>query len=147
MSIKAEVEKMLKAGFIYPILLTEWVSNIVPDDKKQGMIHVGIDFRVLNKGCPKDNFPTPLIDQIINECVGNDIFTFMDGFLGYNQITICLEDQHKTTLICPWGTLAYKKMPFGLKNPGENFQWTMSYAFHDIKHIIEDYLDDLDVFS
>ena len=61
----------------------------------------------------------------------------------YNQITICSEYQHKTTFICPWGTFAYKKMPFGLKNVGATFQRVMSYAFHDIKHIIEAYLDDL----
>ena len=102
-----------------------------------------IDFRDLNKACPKDNYPTPFIDQIIDECAGNEIFSFMDGFSGYNQITIRPEDQHKTAFICPWGTFAYKKMPFGLKNAGATFQRAMSYAFHDIKKIIEAYLDDL----
>ena len=67
----------------------------------------------------------------------------MDGFSGYNQITIHPEDQHKVTFIFPWGTFAYKNMPFGLKNAGATFQWAMSYAFHDIKHIIKSYLDDL----
>ena len=67
----------------------------------------------------------------------------MDGFSGYNQITICPEDQHKTAFIFPWGTFAYKKMPFGLKNAGATFQRAMSYVFHDIKNIIEAYLDDL----
>ena len=67
----------------------------------------------------------------------------MDGFSRYNQITIRPEDQHKTAFICPWGTFAYKKMPFGLKNAGATFQRAMSYAFHDIKKIIEAYLEDL----
>ena len=67
----------------------------------------------------------------------------MDGFSGYNQITIRLKDQHKTEFICPWDTFSYKKMPFGIKNVGAIFQQAMSYAFHDIKHIIEAYLDDL----
>jgi hypothetical protein len=67
----------------------------------------------------------------------------MDGFSGYNQINIVLEDQHKTAFICPWGTLAYRKLPFGLKNVGTTFQCAMSYAFHDIKHIMKPYLDDL----
>ena len=66
----------------------------------------------------------------------------MDGFSGYNQISIHPEDQHKTAFICPWGTFAYRKMPFGLKNAGATFQRAMSYAFHNIKHIIEAYLDD-----
>jgi hypothetical protein len=142
-AIKAEVEKLLKAGFIYPIHLTEWVSNPVPVDKKQGTIRVCTDFRDLNKACPKENYPTPFIDQIIDECAGCEAFSFMDGFSGYNQIQIKPEDQHKTTFICPWGTFAYRKMPFGLKNAGATFQRAMSFAFHDLKHIVEAYLDDL----
>lgn len=112
-------------------------------EKNQGTIRVCIDFRDLNKACPKENYPTPFIDQIIDECAGNENFSFMDEFSGYNQITIRQEDQHKTTFIFPWGTFAYKKMPFSLKNVGATFQQAMSYAFHDIKHIIEAYLDDL----
>ena len=67
----------------------------------------------------------------------------MDGFSGYNQISIRPEDQHMTAFMCPWGTFAYRKMPFGLKNAGATFQRAMSYAFHDIKHVIKAYLDDL----
>jgi hypothetical protein len=67
----------------------------------------------------------------------------MDGFLGYNQIQIKPEDQQKTTFICSWGTFAYRKMTFGLKNAGATFQRAMSFAFHDLKHIVEAYLDDL----
>jgi hypothetical protein len=142
-AIKAEVEKLLKAGFIYPIHLTEWVSNPVPVDKKQGTVRVCTDFRDLNKACPKDNYPTPFIDHIIDECTSCEAFSFMDGFLGYNQIQIKPEDQHKTTFICPWGTFTYRKMPFSLKNAGATFQWAMSFAFHDLKHIVKAYLDDL----
>ena len=79
---------MLKAGLIFLVPLTEWVSNPVPVDKKQGTIRACIDFRDLNKACPKDNYPTPFIDQIIDECAGNEIFSFIDGFFGYNHITI-----------------------------------------------------------
>jgi hypothetical protein len=67
----------------------------------------------------------------------------MDGFLGYNQIDILPADQHKITFICSRGTFAYWKLPFGLKNAGATFQQAISYAFHDIKHIMEPYLDDL----
>ena len=73
--MNAEVEKMLKAGFIYPIDLIEWVSNPVLIDKKQGTIRICIDFRDLNKSCPKDNYPTPFIDQIIDACVGSEFFS------------------------------------------------------------------------
>jgi hypothetical protein len=106
-AIKAEVEKLLHAGFIYPVPLTDWVSNIVPVMKKQGTIRVCIDYRDVNQACPKDNYPTPFIDQIIDECAGCEIFSFMDGFSGYNQINIHPQDQSKTAFICPWGTFAY----------------------------------------
>jgi hypothetical protein len=146
-AIKLEVEKLLKVGFIYPVALTKWVSNPVPIDKKGGSIHVCVDYRDINKACPKDNFPTPFVDQIVDDCAGSEIFSLMDGFSGYNQINIAPEDQHKTTFICPWGTFAYRKLPFGLKNAGATFQRAMSYAFHDIKHIVQPYMDDLPAHS
>ena len=105
-AVKAQVEKLLKAGCIYPVALTEWVSNSVPIDKKQGTIRVCTDFRDLNKACPKENYPTPFIDQIIDACVGSEVFSFMDGFSRYNQIQIQPEDQNKMDFICPWATFA-----------------------------------------
>ena len=93
--IKEEIDKLLKASFIYPVPLTEWISNPVSVDKKQGMICICTDFCDLNHACPKNNFPTPFIDQILDECVGREGFFFMDSFFGYNQIQIKLEDQHK----------------------------------------------------
>jgi hypothetical protein len=140
-TIKAKVQKLLKSGFIYPIRLTEWVSKIIPIAKKQGKIHVCVDYRDINKDYPKDNYPTPFIDQIINNCARSVIFSFMDDFFGYNQIDILPVDQHKTTFIFQWGTFTYQKLTFGLKNVGATFQQDMSYAFHDIKHIVEHYLD------
>lgn len=140
-AIKGEVEKLLKDGFIYPIPLTEWVSNIVPVDKKQGTIHVCVDFHDINRAFPKDNYPTPFINQIIDNCAGSDIFSLTDGFSGYNQIKILSTDKHKTAFICPCMTFSYRKLPFGLKNSGATFQREMSYAFHDIKHIFQPYLD------
>jgi len=83
-TIKGEVEKLLKVGFIYLIPLTDWVSDIVPVTKKQGTIHIFVDYRDINRVCPKDNYPTPFIDQIIDVCAGREISSFMDGFSGYN---------------------------------------------------------------
>ena len=79
-AIKAEVEKLLKDGFIYSVPLTECVSNLIPMDNKQGTIYVCTDFRDMNRACPKDNFPKPFIDQILDECAGSEVFYFMDGF-------------------------------------------------------------------
>ena len=112
-------------------------------DNKQGAIRICTYLHDLNCACPKDNFPTPFINQILDECAGSEVFSFMDGFSGYNQIQIKPEDQHKTAFICPWGSFAYLKMPFGLKNVGATFQWVMNLIFHDLKMIIKVYLDDL----
>lgn len=146
-AIKIEVEKNLNIGFIYPIPLMEWVSNPVPIDKKQGTIRVCVHYHDLNVTYPKYNYPTPFIDQILDDCAGCESFSFMDGFIGYNHIAIKKDDQHKTAFICPWGTFAYRKLPFGLKNAGANFEWAMDYAFHDIRHIVQAYLDDLPAHS
>jgi hypothetical protein len=100
-AIKLEVEKLLKGGFIYPVSLTNRVSNIVLVNKKQGMIHVYVDYRDINQSCPKDNFPIPFIGQIIDDCAGSEIFSLMDSFFGYNQINIFPTDQHKIDFICP----------------------------------------------
>jgi hypothetical protein len=106
-----------------------------------------MDFQDLNKYYPKDNFPTSFIDQILDECAGSEIFSFMDGFSGYNQIQIRLEDQHKTYFICPSGTFAYKKIPFGIKKVVTTFQRAMMFSFYELKHIVEAYLDDLTTHS
>jgi hypothetical protein len=142
-AIKAEIDKLRTSGFIYPIAYTSWVSNPVLIDKKQGTIRVCTDFHDLNNTCPKENFPMPFIDQIIDDYVGHEALSFMDGFSGYNQIQIHPVDQYKTTFTTPWGTFAYCVMPFGLKNVGATFQWAMTYIFHDLAKIILAYLDDL----
>lgn len=90
--------------------------------KNQGTINVYVYYRDINWVCPKDNFPTPFIEQIIDDCVGNEIFSFMNGFSGYNKINILPADQHKTAFICPWGTFSYKNLPFGLKNVDAAFR-------------------------
>jgi hypothetical protein len=104
-----EVEKLLKASFIYHVPLTDWVSNIVPVTKKQGTIRICIDYRDINRACPKYNYPTPFVDQIIDDCASSEIFSFMDGFSSYNKINILPLNQHKTAFICPW-------VPFPIKN-------------------------------
>ena len=144
-SVKAEVQKLLDASFIYPVPLTEWVSNIVPITKNQGTIRVCVDCRDLNRAYPKHNYRTPFIDHIIDDCASSEPFSFMDGFSRYNQIEISPNDQHKTTFIFPWGTFAYRKLPFLLKNVGATFQRDMLYVFHP--DIVKPYLDDLTTYS
>lgn len=83
--------------------------NPIPVDKKEGKICIFTNFHHLNKACPKYNYPTLFIDQIIDDCASDEIFSFMDGFSGYNQIQIRLEDKNKIVFIYPWGTFVYKK--------------------------------------
>jgi hypothetical protein len=94
-AIKLEVKKIIKYGFIYYVALIDWASNLIPVNKKQGTIHVCVDYRDINQACPKDNFPTPFVDQIVNDFIGSEIFSLMDDFFGYNQINIYPVDQHK----------------------------------------------------
>ena len=100
-------------------------------------------FGEINKSFPKENYPTLFIDHIIDACTSSEVFYFVDSFSRYNQIQIKLKDKHKINFIFPWGTLAYNKIPFGLKNVRATFHWTMTFSFHDIKHIVEPYLDEL----
>jgi hypothetical protein len=93
---------LLNVGFVYLVSLVEWVSNPIPVNKKKGNIHVCMDFHDLNNAYPEDNFLTPFINQILNECVGRIVSSFMDGFSGYKQIEIKPEYQHKITFVCPW---------------------------------------------
>jgi hypothetical protein len=79
-TIKAKVEKLIKVGFIYPVQLMEWLWNHVLVNKNQGMIHICMEFCDMNKYFSKDNFPTPFIDHIVDECAGFEVFFFMDGF-------------------------------------------------------------------
>jgi hypothetical protein len=103
------------------VALTDWVSNIVPVNKKQGTIRVYVYYRDINKSCPEDNYPTPFVDQIIDDCADREIFSLLDGFFGYNQINILPTDQHKIDFIFLCGTFAYRKLPFGLRNVGMIF--------------------------
>ncbi|KAK5813096.1 hypothetical protein PVK06_028542 [Gossypium arboreum] len=120
LKIKEEVKKQFDAGFLQVIKYSEWVANIVPVPKKDGKVRMCIDYRDLNKASPKDNFLLPHIDTLVDNTAGYSLFSFMDGFSGYNQIKMHPEDMEKTTFVTMWGTFCYKVMPFGLKKRGSN---------------------------
>ena len=109
---------------------------------------VCIDYRKLNAGTSKDHFPLPFIDQMLERVAGHEFYCFLDGYSGYNQIEIALEDQEKTTFTCPFGTFAFRKMPFRLYNAPETFQRCMMGIFNDmIEIILEIFMDDFSVFG
>ncbi|RDX79268.1 hypothetical protein CR513_40327, partial [Mucuna pruriens] len=112
--VRKEVTKLLAVGIIYPISDNQWVSPIQVVPKKSGMTVMKNQHDELVTR--KDHFPLPFIDQVLGKLVGKSHYCFLDGFSGYMQIHIALEDQHKTTFTCPFGTFAYTRMLFGLCN-------------------------------
>ncbi|KAK1681814.1 hypothetical protein QYE76_042662 [Lolium multiflorum] len=148
--VKKEIQKMLDAGFIRPCRYAEWISNVVPVEKKDGRWRVAIDFRNLNSATPKDEYPMPVAETLINAAAGHKVLSFMDGNAGYNQIFMAPEDIHKTAFRVPGsvGLFEYVVMTFGLKNAGATYQRAMNYIFHDlIGKLVEIYIDDVVVKS
>ena len=142
--IVKEVQKLLAIGFIKPIQHLCWLSNIVPVKKKNGQIRCCVGFRNLNRACPKDEFPLPNMDLLIDSAVGSALFSFMDGFSGYNQIRMAPKDAEKTAFRTPIGNFYYTVMPFRLKNAVATYQRAMTAIFHDMMHQeLEDYMDDI----
>jgi hypothetical protein len=99
--VKKEIEKMLEAGFIRPCRYAEWISSIIPVQKKNGRWRVCVDFRDLNIATQKDEYTMPVAETLINAAAGNKILSFMDGNAGYNQIFMAPEDIHKTAFRVP----------------------------------------------
>ncbi|MCO5581737.1 hypothetical protein L7F22_035626 [Adiantum nelumboides] len=121
-----EVRKLLAAGFTYPVENLAWVSPVVVTPKKNGKWRVCVDYRPLNEATKRDHFPLPFQDDIRNEVAGKEKYTVCDGYSGYFQIGIALEDQLKTTFITPWGCFSFRVMPFGLTNAPATFQRFMN---------------------
>ncbi|GJS95706.1 reverse transcriptase domain-containing protein [Tanacetum coccineum] len=148
------------------IVANPWVSPVHCVPKKGGMTvitndeneliptrlvtgwRVCIDYRKLNEATRKDHFPLPFMDQMLERLAGNEYYCFLDGFSGYFQIPIDPKDQEKTTFTCPYGTFAYRRMPFGLCNAPGTFQRCMMAIFHDmIEKTMEVFMDDFSVFG
>ncbi|KAM1569473.1 hypothetical protein ACFX10_034592 [Malus domestica] len=164
--VKKEIIKLLDCGVIYPISDSHWVSPVQVIPKKSGVTvvknednelvptriqtgwRVCIDYRKLNATTRKDQFPLPFIDQMLEMLAGHSFYCFLDGYLGYNQIMIAPNDQEKITFTCPFGTFAYRRMPFGLCNVPATFQRCMVSSFSEfVEKIIKVFMDDFSVFG
>jgi len=112
--IGEEVHKLLMAGFIKEVHHPEWLANPVLVKKKNGKMRMCVDYTSLNKACPKDPFPLPRIDQIVDSTAGCETLLFLDAYSGYHQIKMKESDQLVTSFITPFGMYSYVTMPFGL---------------------------------
>ena len=164
--VRTEILKLLEAGMIYPITDSRWVSHIhcvpkkggitvVPNDKNELIpqrivtgYRMVIDFRKLNKATRKNHYPLPFIDQLLERLSKHTHFCFLDGYSGFSQIPVSQPDQEKTTFICPFGTYAYRRMPFGLCNAPATFQRCMTAIFSNFwEKIVEVFMDDFSVYG
>nr|XP_016451768.1 PREDICTED: uncharacterized protein LOC107776393 [Nicotiana tabacum] len=164
--VRKEVIKWLDVGIVFPISDSKWVSPVQCVPKKGGMTvvvndnndliptrtvtgwRICIDYRKLNNATRKDHFPLPFIDQMLDRLAGWEYYCFLDDYSGYNQIAIAPEDQEKTTFTCPYGTYAFKRMPFGLCNTPVTFQRCMMAIFTDmVERFAEVFMDDFSVFG
>jgi hypothetical protein len=142
--IVQEIEKLKKAKLIREVAHPTWIANPVVVPKSNGSGRLCVDFTSLNNACPKDPYPLPRIDQIIDSTAGSDLLCFLDAFFGYHQIKMAREDKEKTAFIIPCGVYYYVCMPFGLKNAGATFQRLMRKALGvQMGRNAEAYVDDI----
>ncbi|KAL0413601.1 UNVERIFIED_CONTAM: Retrovirus-related Pol polyprotein from transposon gypsy [Sesamum radiatum] len=120
--IEEEVKKLLEAGYVSEVQYTDWLANVVVVPKASGKWRMCTDFTDLNKACPKDPYPLPRIDLLVDSTAGYELFSMMDAYQGYHQIFMAEEDRIKTSFITDQGIYCYNVMPFGLKNAGATYQ-------------------------
>ena len=128
-AVAEEVRKLLEAGFIREVYYPDWLANVVMVKKSNGKWRMCVDFMDLNRACPKDSYPLPQIDTLVDSTARHELLSFMDAFSGYNQIKMKEEDQEKTSFVTSQGLFCNKVMSFGLKNAGAMYQRLMNKIF------------------
>nr|KYP53958.1 Transposon Ty3-I Gag-Pol polyprotein [Cajanus cajan] len=148
LAVETEVAKLLEAGFIREVHYTTWLANVVMVKKPNGKWRICTDYTNLNKACPKDAYPLPNIDRLVDGAFGHGVLTFLDAYSGYNQIPMHPRDEEKTAFITDSANYCYQVMPFGLKNAGATYQRLMNKVFrHQLGRNMEVYVDDMVVKS
>ena len=142
--IQAEVDNLLKVGFIKEVKYPEWLANVVVVPKKGGKWRVCVDYMDLNHACPKDNFPLPHIDHIVDVSTEHGMLSFLDAFSGYHQIPMHPPDVEKTSFITPHRLFCYNVLPFGLKNARATYQRLVTKMFRPLlRKTMVVYIDDM----
>ncbi|CAJ2674684.1 unnamed protein product [Trifolium pratense] len=142
------VKDLLEANFISEARYTTWLSNVVLVKKSNGKWRMCCDYTDLNRACPKDSYPLPSIDRLVDNSSGFKLLSFMDAYSGYNQIPMAVADRTKTAFMTESGNYYYNVMPFGLKNAGATYQRMMNKVFQtQIGDMLEVYMDDMIVKS
>ena len=143
-AINEEVDKLLQVGAIREVEYLEWLASVVLVKKANGKWRICIDFTDVNRACPKDSFPLPRIDLIVDATAGHELLSFMDAFSRYNQISMDPDDQENTSFVTGQGTYCYRVMPFRLKNAGATYQRLVNRMFQkQIGTSMEVYIDDM----
>jgi hypothetical protein len=142
--IRKEVRKLLDANFIEEVHHPVWLANPVIVLKANGKLRMCIDYTSLNKACPKDPYPLPRIDQIVDSTSECDLLSFLDAYSSFHQIQMSRQDRKHTAFVTVDGLYCYVIMPYGLKNALPTFVRAMSKTFGDlIRHRVEVYVDDI----
>ena len=129
-AIKEEVQKLTVVKFIRGVYYPNWLANVVIVKKANGKWRMCVNFTNLNKAYPKDSYPLPCIDQLVDSTAGHRLLSFMDAFSRYNQIRMDKADQEKTSFITSQDLFCYKVISFGLKNAGATYQRLVNHMFH-----------------
>lgn len=144
--VKEEIDRLLKVGFIQPVEKATWIFPIVIVPKKNMKIRVCMDYRRLNASTISDPFPLPFTDSLLDEVAGKEMYTFLDGFSGYNQVKMAPKDMDKTAFITEWGVFVATVMMFGLKNAPATFQRMVQEIFYDyLTDFMKVFVDDFSV--
>jgi len=145
---QGEVQKLLDAGVVREVQYPEWLANVVMVPKKNGKWRMCIDFTNLNKACPKDEYPLPRIDTLVDATAGSEMLSMLDCFSGYHQIFMNKGGEEKTSFTTPFGTYCYIRMPEGLRNAGCTFNRMIKKVLGDqLDRNISAYVDDVVVRS
>ena len=143
-AINEEVGKLLQAKEIREVEYPEWLANVVLVKKANGKWQLCIDFIDINRAFPKDSFPLPQIDLIVDATTDHELLSFMEAFSGYNQISMDPSNQEKTSFVIGQGTYCYRVIPFRLKNAEASYQRLVNKMFHkQIEASMEVYIDDM----